>query len=206
MEDPELLNDVRFLRDVVEKTQPPAVNRFWPVTFMWGVVVTATFIVCAFLGTTGRLSALPWVWPVVLPIAWLLHWYIGRRVRMNIQEHGVRPQFRKDLALCWGSIGAIGLLWTAAMVMTGVTSGHWYVLLFVWASLHFVGYIINGILISREWFWVAGLMLAWMIATFLSGFLGSPDSYWLVGWSIPATYLMAGILGWRNARLHVISA
>jgi len=206
MEDPQLLNDVRFLRDVVAKTQPPAVNRFWPVTLMWGVVVTAAFVFCAFLGTTGRLSDLPWVWPAVLPVAWLLHWYIGRRVRMNIQEHGVRPRFRKDLVLCWLSIGAIGLLWTAAMMMTGAMSGHWYVLLFVWASLHVVGFVINGILLSREWLWVAGLMLAWMIATFLAGFLGGADFYWLVGWSIPATYLMAGILGWRNARLHSVSA
>lgn len=39
MDEPNVLNDVRFLRDVVEKTQPPAVNRFWPVTLS-GVVLS----------------------------------------------------------------------------------------------------------------------------------------------------------------------
>jgi hypothetical protein len=58
----------------------------------------------------------------------------------------------------------------------------------------------NGVLLSGEWFWAAAVMLASLIAAFLAGFLTrNPTFYWLAGYAVPVTYLLAGILGRRNA-------
>lgn len=50
MDESNLVSDVRFLRDVVARTQPPTVNRFWPVTLMWGCVITIGYVTCFLLG------------------------------------------------------------------------------------------------------------------------------------------------------------
>ncbi len=92
MDDPNLLDDVRFLRDVVARTQPPAANRYWPVTLSWGCVVTAGYLICGLLGMAGRVDLLAWVWPVLIGLVALpLHWYLGRKTRLKIEESGVRP-------------------------------------------------------------------------------------------------------------------
>ena len=78
--------------------------------------------------------------------------------------------------------------------------GH-YVLIFAWCSLLIVGYVMNGVLLSREWFWAAAVMLASLIAAFLAGFLTrNPTFYWFAGYGIPVAILLAGVLGRRNAR------
>jgi hypothetical protein len=197
MNEPNLLNDVRFLRDVVARTQPPAVNHFWPVTLSWGCVVTVGYVICALLGMAGKTSLLAWVWPVLICLVALpLHWYLGRKLRLGIEERGVRPRFRKDLMWCWISISAMGLLWTAALGISGMLTSHWYVLSFTWGSLYFVGYVVNGLLLSNEWLWAAAVLLASLIAAFLAG----PNFYWLPGVWIGGTFLLAGLLGRRNAR------
>jgi hypothetical protein len=197
MDNPDLVNDVRFLRDVVARTEPPRVNYYWPVTLSWGIVVSIAYMVSAVLGMTGKTEILPWVWPVAMGgIAMPLHWYFVRRVRRNIQERGVRPRFRKDLMCLWLSITLIGLLWTAGLGISGMMASHWYVLAFSWGGLYFVGYMMNGALISNEWFWAAGVMLASLIAAFLAG----PGFYWLPGLWVGGTFLLAGLLGRRNVR------
>jgi hypothetical protein len=203
MDNPNLLNDVRFLRDVVARTQPPAVNHFWPVTLSWGCVVTIGYLTCAYLGMAGKISVLPWVWPALICLVALpLHWYLARKVRLSIEKSGVRPRFRKDLMLCWTSIIAMGLLWTAGLGISGMLASYWYVLLFVWGSLHFIGYVMNGVLLSSEWLWAAAVLLASLIAAFLAG----PDFYWLPGVWIGGTFLLAGLLGRRNARRQIVQA
>lgn len=200
---PDLLKDVRFLRDAVAKTQPPAVNRYWPVTLSWGVVITAAYLISAILGMTGRIAILPWVWPVMMSLlAFPLHLYLVRKVRMAIQESGVRPRHRKDLAYLWIGITVMGLLWTAGLGISGMLASHWYVLSFLWSSLYFVGYVMNGVLISSEWLWAAGVMLASMIAAFLAG----PEFYWLPGLWMGGTLILAGVLGRLNARRHLARA
>jgi hypothetical protein len=201
MDEPNLLNDVRFLRDVVARTQPPAVNRFWPVTLMWGCVVTVGFLACAALGIAGKTTILPWVMPgLIFLVAWPLHWYLRRRIQSGIEQRGVRPQFRRDLMWCWISVSGMGLLWTAAMVVSGLITTHGYLLVFAWCSLLCVGYVMNGVLLSREWFWSAAVLLASLIVAFLAGFVtGQSDFYWFAGYGIPVTFLLAGVLGRRNA-------
>jgi hypothetical protein len=203
MDDASLLNDVRFLRDVVARTQPPSVNHFWPVTLSWGCVVTAGYLTCALLGMAGKIAILAWVFPVLIfLVAWPLHWYLGRKVRLSIEESGVRPRFRKDLLWCWMSIGLMGMLWTSGLIISGVMASHWYLLIFVWCSLNFVGYVLNGVLLSKEWFWAAGVLLASLVAAFLAG----PNFYWLPGFWIGGTFLLAGLLGRRNARRQIVAA
>ena len=208
MDESNPLNDLHFLRDVVARTQPPAVNRFWSVTLMWGCVVTIGFIGCALLGIEGKMAVLPWVMPgLIFLVAWPLHWYLQRRVRLSIEASGVRPRFRKDLMWCWISISGMGLLWTAGLIVSGLINSHGYLLTFAWCSLLFVGYVMNGVLLSKEWFWAAGVMLVSIIAAFLAGYLtGQSDLYWFAGYSIPVTYLLAGILGRRNARSQIVQA
>jgi hypothetical protein len=134
------LNDLHFLRDVVARTQPPEVNRFWPVTLMWGCVVGIGFVACALLGIAGRTAVLPWVMPgLIFLVAWPLQWYLKRKVRLSIEESGVRPRFRKDLMWCWISVSIMGLLWTAGLIVSGLIASHGYVLIFAWCSLLFVG-------------------------------------------------------------------
>jgi hypothetical protein len=201
MDDPNLLNDVRFLRDVVERTQPPAVNRDWPATLGWGCVVTIAYVAYALLRMAGKVALLPWVWPVLIfLVGFPLNWYLARKVRLGIEERGVRPRFRKDLMCLWISITAMGMLWTAGLGISGNMASHWYVLSFLWCSLYFVGYVMNGVLLSKEWFWAAGVMLASLIIAFLAG----PDFYWLPGLWIGGTGILAGLLGRRNARLHPV--
>jgi hypothetical protein len=203
MDDPNLLNDVRFLRDVVARTQSPSVNHFWPVTLSWGCVVTAGYVTCALLGMAGKIAVLPWVFPVLIfLVAWPLHWYLARKVRLSIEERGVRPRFRKDLLWCWIGIAGMGLLWTAGLGISGMMASHWYVLSFAWGSLLFVGYVMNGVLLSNEWFWAAAILLASLIAAFLAG----PNFYWLPGAWIGGTFLVAGLLGRRNARRQIVPA
>ena len=200
---PNLLSDVRFLRDTVARTQPPTVNRYWPVTLGWGFVVLTGYLICAFLGISGRVNLLPWVWPILLAtVGFPLHWYLGRKVRSSIQEQGIRPRFRRDLAFCWISITIIGLLWTAGMIVSGMINNHWYVLSFLWSSLYFVGYVMNGVLLSKEWLWAAAVTLASLIAAFIAG----PSLYWLPGMLTGGTLILAGILGRRNATRHLASA
>jgi len=203
MDEANLLNDVRFLRDVVARTEPPAVNRYWSVTLGWGCVVTLGYLICFFLGATGRTAVIPWVWPLLIGlVGWPMHLFLVHRVKSSIEAGGVRPRVRKDLMGLWLSITVIGLLWTAGMVISGAIADHWYVLSFLWCSLYFVGYIMNGVLISKEWFWAAAVQLASLIAAFLAG----PNFYWLPGLWIGGTFLLAGLLGRRNAQRHAVPA
>jgi hypothetical protein len=203
MDKPDFLNDVRFLRDVVERTQPPSINPYWPVTLSWGCVLTAGYVASIFLGIAGKADVLAWLWPVLIfGVAMPLSWYLGRKVRLGIEERGTRPRGRKDLMFCWFGIATIGLLWTAGLSISGMMASHWYVLLFVWGSLHFVGYVMNGVLLSSEWFWAAAILLASLIAAVLAG----PDFYWLAGVWIGGTQVLAGLLGRRNARRQVAEA
>jgi hypothetical protein len=203
MDDPNLINDVRFLRDVVSRTQPPTVNHFWPVTLMRGCVVTIGYMTCALLGLADRIAVIPWVMPVlVFLVGWPLHWYLRRRVRSSNEQRGVRPRFRKDLMWCWMSICGMGMLWTAGLVISGMIAGHAYLLIFVWCSLLFVGYVMNGVLLSKEWLWAAAVLLASLIAVLLAG----PAFYWLPGYWIGGTFLLAGLLGRRNARRQTVDA
>lgn len=203
MDEPNLLNDVRFLRDVVARTQQPAVNHFWPITLGWGCVITIGYATCALLGMAGKTAILAWVWPVLIGlVGWPLHWYLRRRVRSSIEERGVRPRFRKELMWCWIGITGMGLLWTAGLGISGMFASHWYVLSFAWGSLYFVGYVVNGVLLSNEWLWAAAVLLASLIAAFLAG----PNFYWLPGVWIGGTFLLAGLLGRRNARRQLAQA
>jgi len=193
MDDPDLANDIRYLREVVAKTQPRTANRYWPITVAWGCVVTTGYLACILLARAGRFAALPWVWPALIFLVGIpLHWYLQRRVRMNIEATGVRPRFRKDLLWCWVAITAMGFLWTAGMIYTN--AGHWYLISFIWSTLYIVGYVMNGVLLSKEWFWAAGTLLVAVVA----GFLAGPDYYWLPGLGIGVTFLLAGVLGRRN--------
>jgi hypothetical protein len=208
MDEPNLLNDVRFLRDIVARTQPSRVNRFWPVTLMWGCVVSIGFLTCAALGIAGKTAVIPWVMPgLVFVVGWPLHWYLCRKVRLSIEESGVRPRFRKDLMCCWISVSAMGMLWTAGLIVSGLIASHGYLLMFAWCSLLCVGYAMNGVLLSREWFWAAAVMFASLIAAFLAGYINEqPDFYWFAGYGIPVAVLLAGVLGRRNARRPVVAA
>lgn len=207
MDEPNV-NDLHFLRDVVARTQPPAVNHFWPVTLMWGCVVTIGYIACALLGVAGKIAVIPWVMPVlVFLVGWPLHWYLRRNVQLRIEESGVRPRFRKDLMWCWLSIFGMGMLWTAGLIISGAVASHGFMLILVWCSLLFVGYMVNGVLLSKEWLWAAAVLLASLVAAFLAGFLREqPAFYWLPGYWIPATLVLAGVLGRRNARTHAVPA
>jgi len=202
MDNPDALNDVRFLRDVVARTAPPRVNYYWPVTLSWGIIIGLTYLAYVLLGREGNNALMQWVWPVGMVIATPLNWYLIRRVKANIQKQGVRPRLRKDLIFLWSSITLIGLLWSEGLGLLGLINSDWYVLSFLWSSLYFIGFIMNGILISSEWFWAAGVLLASVIAAFLGG----PHLYWLPSMWIPGTFLLAGFLGWWNARRHMAQA
>jgi hypothetical protein len=202
MDNPEVLNDVRYLRDVVARTEPPRVNYYWPVTLCWGVLISLSYLAYALIGRTGNAAMMQWVWPVGMGVATPLNWYLIHKVRGNIQKQGVRPRFRKDLMCLWVSITAIGLLWSEGLGISGLINSHWYVLSFLWGSIYFIGYVMNGVLISSEWFWAAGVLLASLVAAFLAG----PDFYWLPSIWIPGTFLLAGFLGWRNVRRHLARA
>ena len=202
MDDSEILKDVRFLRDMVARTQPPDVNYFWPLTLMWGCVVSIGFLTCALLGISGRTAIIPWVMPaLVFLVGWPLHWHLGRKVRSGLADRGVRPRVRQDLRWCWMSIYGMGMLWTAGLIISGVIARQGPLLILVWCTLLVVGYVINGALVSREWFWAAGALLASLIAALLIGFLkDQPSFYWLPAYWIPGTFLLAGLLGRRNAQ------
>ncbi len=131
-----------------------------------------------------------------------LNWYLIHKVRVNIQKQGVRPRFRKDLMYLWVSITLVGLLWSEGLGIFGLINSHWYVLSFLWGSIYFIGYMMNGVLVSREWFWAAGVLLASVVAAFLAG----PNLYWVPTTWIPGTFLLAGFLGWRNVRSHTAQA
>ena len=202
MDNPNALNDVRFLRDVVARTEPPKVNYYWPVTLCWGVLIGISYLAYALLERIGNNILLQWVWPVGMVLATPLNWYLVHRVRQNIQKQGVRPRFRKDLMWLWVSIMVVGLLWSEGLGLLGLINSHWYVLTFLWSSIYFIGFIMNGVLISSEWFWAAGVLLASVVAAFVAG----PNLYWLPTVWIPGTFLLAGFLGWRNVRSHTAQA
>jgi hypothetical protein len=202
VDNPNALNDVRFLRDVVARTEPPKVNYYWPVTLCWGVLIGISYLAYALLERIGNNILLQWVWPVGMVLATPLNWYLVHRVRQNIQKQGVRPRFRKDLMWLWVSIMVVGLLWSEGLGLLGLINSHWYVLTFLWSSIYFIGFIMNGVLISSEWFWAAGVLLASVVAAFVAG----PNLYWLPTVWIPGTFLLAGFLGWRNVRSHTAQA
>src|SRR5689334_6634220 len=104
MDNPNVLNDVRYLRDVVARTEPPRVNYYWPVTLCWGIFIGLSYLAWALLGVTGKTALGQWVWPVSMTLATPVHWYLVRKVKANIQKQGVRPPFRKDLMYLWLSI------------------------------------------------------------------------------------------------------
>jgi hypothetical protein len=197
--DPGLLNDVRFLRDVVARTQGPRVNQFWPITLSWGCVITIGYLACGLLAKAGKYSALPWIFPgSIFLVAYPLQWFLMRKIRRGNEQRGIRPRFRRELMACWCSLTLIGMLWTAGLGISGVIASHWYVLFLIWGSIYFVGYVMNGVLISNEWLWAAGLLLASLIAVFFAG----PASYWLVGLWMGGTMVFAGLMGRRNAQLR----
>ena len=109
---------------------------------------------------------------------------------------------RKDLLCCWVSIAVVGCLWTAALIVSGEMAARWYLVVFVWASLYVVGFVMNAVLLSREWFWAAGIMLASLVTALIAG----PDFYWLPGFWIGGTLILAGLLGRQNAHRHLVTA
>jgi hypothetical protein len=203
MHEPDLLSDIHFLRDVVARTQPPDVNPYWPVSLSWGCVITLGYAICAALGISGKLALIPWVMPILIfLIALPLSWYLRRRVRKKIEDSGVHPRSRKDLIVCWLSISAVGILWSAGLGLSGQLAGHWYLVVFIWGSLYFVGYTMNGVLLSTEWFWAAAAIMATLLVAFVAG----PRFYWLPGFWIGGTLILAGVLGRRNARRRLLAA
>jgi hypothetical protein len=203
MEDLNPLEDIRFLRDVVAKTHSPGVNNYWSVTLMWGCVLTFGYIVCAWLGVEHRFAAIPWVMPALIYLVALpLNWYFRRKVRTVLEDAGVRVPFRKDLICCWIGIAVVGFLWTAALIVSGEMAAHWYLVVFVWASLYVVGFVMNAVMLSREWFWAAGIMLASLIIALIGG----PNFYWLPGFWMGGTLILAGLLGRQNARRQLVAA
>src|ERR1035437_6464089 len=121
MNDADLLNDLRYLRDVVARTRPPTVNHDWPLAVSWGCIIMIGYAICALLGISGRLDLIPWVMPLLIClIGWPLHWYLGRKTRLSIEHRGARPRFRKDLMYCWAATTGMGLLWTAALIGSGI--------------------------------------------------------------------------------------
>jgi hypothetical protein len=123
---------------------------------------TQGFLICAVRGTVGKTAIL---------VAWPLHWYLRRKVQSSIEESGVRPRFRKDLMWCWISVSAMGLLWTAGQIVPGLIASHGYLLTFAWYSLLCVGYVMNGVLVSKEWFWSAAVLFASIVAAFVARLL-----------------------------------
>jgi hypothetical protein len=106
---------------------------------------------------------------------------------------------------CWASIFGMGLLWTGGLIVSGAMARHGYLLILVWCSLLFVGYVVTGMLLSKEWLWAAAVLLVSLSAAFAAGFLsGRPDFYWLPGYWIPGTLLLVGLLGRRNARRPIL--
>jgi len=197
--DPSLLNDVRFLRDVVARTQGPTVNHFWPITLSWGCIITAGYLACGLLARAGKYAVLPWVFPgLIFLVAFPLQWFLIRRIRRTNELRGVRPRFRKELMACWCSLTVIGILWTAGLGISGMMASHWYLLFLIWGSIYFVGYVMNGVLISDEWLWAAGLLLASLIAVFFAG----PAFYWLIGLWMGGTMVLAGLMGLLNSNLQ----
>jgi hypothetical protein len=197
MNNQDLLNDVRFLRDMVARTERPQLNYYWPVTLGWGIVITITYLICGVLAMAGKWAILPWVWPLsIFCVAFPLQWYLVGKVRRKVQELGVRPRISKDLMCLWLSITLIGMLWSAGLAIAGIAASHWYLFPLVWCSLYFIGYMMNGVLLSNEWFWAAAVMLASMIAAYVAG----PNFYWLPGAWIGGTFLLAGWFGRRNVR------
>ncbi len=203
MENLNPLDDIRFLRDVVARTHPPEVNNYWSVTLMWGCVLTFGYLVCAWLGLEHRFAAIPWVMPALIYLVALpLNWYFRRKVRSVLEDAGVRAPLRKDLMCCWAGIAVVGCLWTAALIVSGEMSAHWYLAVFVWASLYVIGFVMNAVLLSSEWFWAAGTMLASLVAALLAG----ANFYWLPAFSMGGTLILAGLLGRQNARRQLVAA
>ncbi|HVW08055.1 MAG TPA: hypothetical protein VHC90_05705 [Bryobacteraceae bacterium] len=204
MDEPDLLNDIRFLRRVVTSTRRAAgLNRRWTITLAWGMVISAGYVICAVLAANGRASLVPWVMPaLIFLVGWPLHLYLSRQARLAIESIGVRPEPRRDLLFLWLGILAVGLLWVAFLVASGLISTHGYLLIFAWCSLHLIGYIMNGVLLSGEWFLVAGVVFAGLVAVILAG----PACYWYSGIGIPASYLLIGLIGFRNARRQTAAA
>ena len=170
------------------------INRFWPVTLSWGCVITAGYLICGLLARAGQFAPLRWIWPVLIfAVALPLQWYLVRRIRIRIEHGGVRPRFRRELALCWCGITAIGFLWTAALVASkALNSSHWYILCFIWASLYFIGYIINGVLISRG---VAVGLQRSCCCLIIVIYLAGPAFSWLLGLWMGGTMIFAGLMG-----------
>jgi hypothetical protein len=167
------------------------------------VVLTIGYMVCAILGITGRTNLIPWVMPILIgAVAWPLHWFLCAKVRSRIEQDGRRPRSRRDLTILWLSITAIGLLWTAWLITSGVSAERWYLIPFAWCSLNFVGYVMNGVLISNEWFWAAGAQFISLTVAFAAG----ESFYWLPAVWIPGTLVLAGLMGYRNARRQVVEA
>jgi hypothetical protein len=76
MDNPDALNDVRFLRDVVARTEPPRVSYYWPITLCWGILIGLSYMAYVLLGRAGNTAALQWVWPVGMVVATPLNWYL----------------------------------------------------------------------------------------------------------------------------------
>jgi hypothetical protein len=84
---------------------------------------------------------------------------IVAKIPQGEAEHSgarVRPRFRKHLMCLWMSI----------TLMCFRSCG---------PSVYFIGFVMNGVLLSSEWFWAAGVLFASIVTAFLAG----PDFYWL---------------------------
>lgn len=204
MDDLNLLKDIRFLRRIVAKAQSAANrNRHWSIALAWGIVITIGYLTCATLAARGRMNVVPWVMPgLIFLVGWPLHLYLSRRARLFSENAGVRPEPRRDLLFLWLSIVAVGLLWVAFLVSSGLISTHGYLLIFAWCSLHLVGYVMNGVLLSEHWFWIAGALFACLVAAVLAG----PAWYWFSGVGIPGSYVLVGLIGYRDARRQTSAA
>jgi hypothetical protein len=167
------------------------------------VILTFGYAACALLALNGRTNLIPWVMPILVCFfAWPLHWFLSRKVRSGIEQGGRRPRCRRDLMFLWLSITVIGLLWTAWLITSGLAVEHWYLIPFAWCPLNFVGYVMNGVLVSNEWFWAAGALLASLTIAFAAG----ANFYWLPAVWIPGTLVLAGLMGYRNARRQIVEA
>jgi hypothetical protein len=188
-EEKELVENLQFMRSVVEKTHKE-IDPEAPVMIVWGLVCMIGYTAIYFLVMHQLYK---WIWRVYLPLLAIgvcVTVVSGIRVSKRQKKAGLVPQLSKQIGWVWMVVLAHGVVWSTLGLFFDFFGGPG----FLWAMVYSIALSMTGIIYSREWLWGGIGIFAGMVAAFII----KDYAYLILGLAMGAGCIIPAIIAQRR--------
>ncbi len=188
-EQKELVEDLKFMRSVIDKTSRK-IDPGWQMIAAWGLIVLIGFPLLYFL----KIHQLDnWLWRIqwILVVAgFSISIYFVKRAIVRERAIGVISKLSKQIYLVFIILSANGFIWTYLNLFRDHVGGFG----FLWTAICGIELSMIGILYSREWLYGGMAIFAGIIAaTFTEQY-----AYYILGIVTGLSCIIPAIIAWRN--------